>query len=876
MALTTGTRLGPYEIIAPVGAGGMGEVYRARDTRLDRTVAIKVLASHLIEKPDARQRFDREARAISSLQHPCICTLHDVGRQGGVDFLVMEYLEGETLAKRIAKGPLPPDQLLKCGIEICAGLDKAHRSGVVHRDLKPSNIILTKTGAKLLDFGLAKPLDVAPIVSLTALPTSSKPIEGSPAKPLTTEGSFVGTFQYMSPEQLEGREADERSDIFSLGAVLYEMATGKRAFDGKSQSSVIAAILERDPPPISQLQPMSPSSLDRVVKICLAKDPDDRWQSVHDVELQLRWIAEGGSQAGIAASARAQRTLAQFAGWAVGAICVLATIVLAAVIFLRAPQPAPAMRSSLLPPKSSAYEPYNFAVSPDGSRLAFVAMGPDGQDTLWVRSLSASGAQQVSGTEDTSFPFWSPDSRRIGFFAKGKLKEVDIASGTVEVLADALEGRGGTWNNQGTILFAPEISGPLLTISERGGVATRATKISRSGSGQAHRWPSFLPDDKHFLFTVDWSSPDDSLQNGMYLGSLDSTDTKLISSELSGNVYFVSGYLLYVQERSLMAQPFDTGKLQTTGPAVPVAAEELEKHTGFSESGFSVSRNGLLIFQSEADSASRLVWYDSAGKELGQIPESGYQDPNISPDGRFLAVSSDDDHNGKYFIRVYDLKRGLSTRLTNSGRDEDPTWSPDGRRIIFGATAGLNIPISQVPADGSGSPQVLLNGNRVMPCDWSADGHLVFMDFSTGVPSLKIYSAKDQKVTPFAARGAEAQFSPDGRWMVYTGISVQPFPGPGPRTQISNVTSSQPRWSHDGKQIFYVQPDRKLMAVSFDSRSGTAGVPRVLFQTRIVAPNYDWFQYSVAPDGRFLINSLPTDRPSPLTQVANWPALLKK
>jgi eukaryotic-like serine/threonine-protein kinase len=876
MALTNGTRLGPYEIIAPLGAGGMGEVYRARDTRLDRTVAIKVLASHLIERPDARQRFDREARAISSLQHPCICTLHDVGRQDGVDFLVMEYLEGETLAKRIAKGPLPLDQLLKCGIEICAGLDKAHRSGVVHRDLKPGNIILTRTGAKLLDFGLAKPLDVAPIVSMTTLPTSSKMIDASPARPLTAEGSFIGTFQYMAPEQLEGHEADERSDIFSLGAVLYEMATGKRAFDGKSTSSVVAAILERDPPPISQFQHMSPPSLDRVVKICLAKDPDDRWQSAHDVELQLKWMAEAGSQAGVAVSAGARRSRAQFAGWVVAAICLLAGITLAAVIFLRAPEPAPSMRSSLLPPQGSAYEPYNFAVSPDGSRLAFVALGPDGQDTLWLRSLAASGAQQVSGTEGASFPFWSPDSRRIGFFAKSKLKEVDIASGAVEILADALGGRGGTWNDQGTILFAPEIFGRLLTISERGGLPAPATKISRPGSAQAHRWPSFLPDGKHFLFTVDWSSPDDSLQNGMYVGSLDSPDTKLVSSELGGNVYFVSGYLLYVHERNLMAQPFNTGKLQTTGPAVPVVAEEIEKHMGFSESGFSVSRNGLLFFQSAADSASRLVWYDSAGKELGHIPESGYQDPNISPDGRFLAVSSDDDHNGKYSIRVYDLKRGLSTLVTHSGRDQVPVWSPDGKQIAFGANAGLNIPISEVPADGSASPHALLNGIRIIPCDWSADGHLVFMDFSTGLPSLKLYSVKDQKVTPFAPRGAEAQFSPDGKWIAYTGIAVQPFPGPGPRTQISNVTSSQPRWSHDGKQIFYIQPDRKLMAVSFDPRSGIAGVPHLLFQTRIVAPDYDWLQYAVAPDGRFLINSLPANLSSPLTQVTNWPARLKK
>jgi eukaryotic-like serine/threonine-protein kinase len=317
-------------------------------------------------------------------------------------------------------------------------------------------------------------------------------------------------------------------------------------------------------------------------------------------------------------------------------------------------------------------------------------------------------------------------------------------------------------------------------------------------------------------------------------------------------------------------------KLQTTGPAVPVAAEELEKNRGFSESGFSVSRNGVLIFQSAADSASRLIWYDSAGKELGQIPEAGYEDPDFSPDGHLLAVSSDDDHDGKYFIRIYDLKRGLSTRLTNGGKDEVPTWSPDGKQITFGAQGGLDIPISQVPADGSGSPQVLLKGDRLVPCDWSADGHLIFMDFANGLPTLKIYNHKDQKITTFALQGAEAQFSPDGRWIAYSGIFVQPFPGPGARIQISNTVSAQPRWSHDGREIFYLQPDRKLMAAKFDSRTGMAGPPHVLFQTRVVAPDYDMFQYDVAPDGRFLINSLPTDHSSPLTLVVDWPALLKK
>jgi eukaryotic-like serine/threonine-protein kinase len=463
MALTLGTKLGPYEIESPLGAGGMGEVYRAKDTRLDRTVAIKILPAHLSSDPVRKQRFEREAKAISSLNHPHICVLYDVGSQNGIDYLVMECVEGETLAKRLERGALPLEQVLKYGMQIAGALDKAHRSGIIHRDLKPGNIMLTPPGAKLLDFGLAKE---------TAALSTAATLTATRNSPVTEQGTIVGTFCYMSPEQVEGKELDGRSDIFSFGAVLYEMLTGQRAFEGKSQLSVASAILEKEPAPISSVKPMSPPSLDRVVKICLAKDPDDRWHSVHDVELQLRWIAEGGSQAGIAASARARWTLAQFAGWAVAAICFLASFALAAVIFLRAPQPAPAMRSSLLPPQGSAYEPYNFAISPDGTRLAFVALGADGQDTLWVRSLSSSRAQQISGTEQASFPFWSPDSRSIGFFTDSKLKTVDITSSTVKVLADAPGGRGGTWNSKGTILFAPEIFGQLLTVSERGGAAT--------------------------------------------------------------------------------------------------------------------------------------------------------------------------------------------------------------------------------------------------------------------------------------------------------------------------------------------------------------------------------------------------------------------
>jgi len=855
----------------------MGEVYRASDTRLDRSVAIKILPLHLREKSSAKQRFEREARAISALQHPNICTLYDIGHQGGIDFLVMECLEGETLSQRLAKGPLLPVQVLKCGIEICEGLEKAHRGGVVHRDLKPGNIMLTTTGAKLLDFGLAKPFDVAPAANLTSLPTSSKALDAERRHPLTAEGEIVGTFQYMSPEQLEGKEADERSDIFALGAVLYEMATGKRAFDGKSQASVIAAIVERDPPPISMLRPTSPAVLDHVVKTCLAKDPDERWQSVHDVKRQLQWIDAGGAQTGVAVPVAAPRKLSQSAAWGIAAICFLAAIVFASRSLLRTPQPM-MVRSSLLPPQNSSFLPYNFAISPDGSRLAFVALDADGKTALWMRALSAPSAQQLTGTEGAQFPFWSPDSRAIGFFAEARLKTVDLTGGVVQVLCGAPASFGATWSRDGTIVFAPSLYGPLNRVPASGGTPAATTKLPRPGSIQAHRWPFFLPDGRHFLYVAQWSSPADPGGDGIYVGSLDSGDAKLVSPELTGNVLFASGHLLYVRDRRLVAQPFDPGRLRTTGPSVPISEQELERHPTFFASGVSVSQEGVLVFQSAADSPSRLVWFDSSGKELGQLPEVGYKDPALSPDGHFLAVSSDDEHNGKHFIRVRDLQRGVSARLTDGGNEQMPMWSRDGKRIAYSAAA-FSSDAYEVPADGSGASQLLLNGHAMgIPNDWSPDGHIVLMNLSQEhpLPFLAIYSPGTHQVTPFVEQAVEAKFSPDGKWIAYSGagIFVQSFPGPGARIQISN-SGAQPRWARDGKQVFYIQRDRKLMAVSFDPQTGSASVPRVLFQTRIVAPNLAGWQYDVAPDGRFLINSLPSGNSSPLTLLTNWIALLQ-
>ena len=603
MALTSGTKLGPYEIQAPLGAGGMGEVYRARDTRLDRTVAVKVLPTHLSDNPEARQRFEREARAISSLNHPNICILHDVGYQDGVDYLVMEYLEGETLADRLMKGPLPLDQALKCGVGICEGLEKAHGSGVIHRDLKPGNIMLTKSGVKLMDFGLAK---LIPAVN----PHSPGLAETLPSlaggHPLTAKGFLVGTFQYISPEQVEGKEADARSDIFALGAVLYEMATGRRAFEGKTTASVIAAVLERDPAPISKGQPMSPPALDHLVGSCLAKNPENRWQTVHDIRLELQWIAQDGAKTG-AAAGRSASSSTHWLAW------LLAFVMALAVVFLVVwnmehigPRDGP-LRASLLPPAKSSFAPYNFTLSPDGRRLAFVAVADDGSTALWVRSLASGATQQFSNTADARFPFWSPDGRWVAFFAEGKLKKLEGDTGSVQTICDARSGWGGDWNRDDVLIFAGDVAGPLSRVPAAGGVPVPVTKLIHEASSEGHRWPSFLPDGKHFLYQVDWVGA-----AGTYIGSLDGGESKLLSHDLAGDVHFVAGYLVFVRNGSLMAQPFDPQLLQFKADPIPIVPQDVEAEKAFSHGNLALLQFGHVVGQTrDADNDS--------GGELEQI-----------------------------------------------------------------------------------------------------------------------------------------------------------------------------------------------------------------------------------------------------------------
>ncbi|HEV8609028.1 MAG TPA: protein kinase, partial [Thermoanaerobaculia bacterium] len=620
MTLPAGSRLGPYEILSAVGAGGMGEVYKARDTRLERTVAVKVLPARLSENAGFRQRFEREAKTISQLSHPHICTLHDVGNQDGVEYLVMEFLEGETLTERLARGPLPIEQVLRYGIEISDALEKAHRQGIVHRDLKPGNVMLTKSGLKLVDFGLAKLAGPAPgsvVSSLSVVPTQAE-------MGLTAQGTILGTFQYMAPEQLEGEEADGRTDIFALGLLLYEMATGQKAFSGKTQASLIGAIMHSEPPSISSAKPMTPPVLDRVVRTCLARDPDDRFQTAHDVRLQLQWIAEGGSAIGLPAPVAAKRKSREKLAWALVPVAAIAAV--AATVFvvrLRTQTPRTVV-SMLHPPEKSAFA-FDFgpmALSPDGRRMAFVATS-SGINMLWVRPLSGVSAQPLAGTEGASNPFWSPDSRFLGFFANRQLKKIEASGGPPQTLADASLGRGGSWNRDGVILFVPNSREVVHRVSASGGEASPVTKLDGGASELSHRWPVFLPDGRRFLYLAQ-SSVGAGEKNGIYAASLDGGERKFLFNANTNVAYTPPGHLLFYRERTLLARPFDTKSLRFTEEAFPVA-EDVQYFATFAQAVFAASDQGLLAYQTGVSGGqTQLTWLDRAGKPVGTVGAPGH------------------------------------------------------------------------------------------------------------------------------------------------------------------------------------------------------------------------------------------------------------
>ena len=883
MPLAPGTHLGPYEILAPLGAGGMGEVYRARDTRLDRTVAIKILPAHLSSDPVRKQRFEREAKTISSLNHPHICMLFDVGQQDGTDYLVMECVEGETLARRLEKGPLPLDQALQYGSQMAAALDKAHRSGVVHRDLKPGNIMLAKSGVKLLDFGLAKPVSeaFASAQTLSISPTRSRP--------LTAEGTIVGTMQYMSPEQLEGKETDARSDLFSFGAVLYEMLTGNHAFDGKSQASVIAAILEHEPKPLSLFQPMAPPALDRLIRTCLAKDPEERIQTAHDVKLQLQWIAEGGSQAGQAGHVSPARRSLERAGWLLAAMSILLLLAGGAAWWVHSRQTPPAMHFNSPVP----FAANDVALSPDGRTLAMVAyFDQTSKYVIWTYEVGGSRADTVPGTEDASHPFWSSDGRSIGFFSQEKLKKVDVFSGkSPQVLCDAPHGRGGTWNRDGVILFSPEVYGGLYRVSSAGGTPTEVTKPDASRSETSHRWPVFLPDGRHFLYlAANFAGRFD--KNAIFLGSLDSAAKQPIVSASSNVAYAHPGYLLYLRDNALVAHKFDSRSYALTGEARTIT-DEVQYFPQTDLALFGVASNGTLVVQTGKGAAkSQFTWFDRNGRPAGTVGTPGLlANPVLSADGRRVAFDQTDSDGRLINIWIHELANDAVTRLTfGRGLEQQPIWSPDGKRIAFSSNQKLYFGLYQKNADGSGDEQeiVELNVYNAGPWHWSRDGKFMLVQKNA---ELWYVSLPDRQAQPFLqAKGIvrNAQFSPDGRWVAYasneTGnweVYVSPFPSAISKWQVSRGGGKEPRWRGDGKELFYLSGEGKMMAVAVKKDSNfEVGPPLALFQTHPRQPfsAIDMVSYDVTRDGqKFLINTKVDEaNAAPLSIILHWASEMEK
>jgi serine/threonine protein kinase len=879
MTLSSSTRLGPYEILAPLGAGGMGEVYRARDTRLDRTVAIKVLPSHLSGNDEFRQRFEREARAVSSLNHPHICTLYDVGHQDGIDYLVMEFIEGESLADRLKKGALATEQTLRHAIEIADALDKAHRAGIVHRDLKPGNIMLTKTGAKLLDFGLAKLLgsDSAIASSLTSLPTERHAITG--------EGAILGTFQYMAPEQLEGKEADPRTDIFAFGAVVYEMATGKKAFTGKSQASLISSIMTSEPPAITSLQPMTPPALDRVVKKCLAKDPDDRWQSARDLMSELKWIAEGGSQGERTAPFVARRKSRERLAWIAAAVLLLgllASLPFTIAHLRHAPVETQTSRFFVSPPEKSTLG--TVTVSPDGRRLAFITRDAAGETQLWVRPLDSLAAQPLAGTDDASYPFWSPDSRFIGFFAGRKLKKVEVTGGPPSTLCNAPDGRGGAWNRDDIIIFAPHASSGLSRVSAAGGEPSPVTTFDSSRQEDSHRFPQFLPDDRHFLYFARSAQLENS---AIYVGSLDQPQAKRIIDANTNVAYASPGYLLFQRERTLMAQAFDAASLELTG--APFRVAEQVGRGRFNNAYFSVSDTGVLVYQSGGTAKTHLVWVDRSGTQLGSPgPPGEYSFPALSPDEKRVAIARSDAQAGNGDIWLLDLAQGIPSRFTFDPADEMcPIWSPDGSRIVFASDRDGSLNLYQKLSSGAGSEEAILkSGDDKVPLDWSLDGRFIlYTQFGPAQWDLWVLPLfGDRQPIPFLQTKLEwvfGVFSPDARWIAYQSdesgsyqVYVQSFPPSGGKWQISSEGGSWPRFRRDGKELFYLAASGKLMAVEVKANASgfEFSAPRPLFEAHTTD------RYAVTADGqRFLINT-PVEESSsaPITVVLNWTAEAKR
>ncbi len=877
--LSTGSRVGAYEVVASLGAGGMGEVYKARDTRLDRSVAIKVLPTYVAKDPQTRERFQREARAVAALNHPHICTLHDIGSHDGIDFLVMEYLDGQTLAERLRKGPLPLDQALQCAVQIASALDKAHRAGIVHRDLKPGNIFLVRGAgaapptAKLLDFGLAKAM--------------------TPASPgstdLTAPGLIVGTGPYMAPEQVEGKEADARTDLFAFGAVLFEMVSGRKAFQGDSQASVMAAVLEREPPPLSSLQPLSTPAFDRTVQACLAKNPDDRWQTARDLLRELQWLAEpaaGGDTRALArtsgASPRNRTTAA--------ALVSLIALSLAGVLwfgFTRADGPAGDRRVSRFTvdvPKGQVmiggFNP-NLALSSDGAQLAITPFpGP-----VSVRRLDQVDTHALEVSASPGFrgaPLFSPDGTFLSFIEGNAIfswtrpfYKAALSGGAATKLADYDAFHKGDWAADGWIYWTAHYPGGIVRIADTGGTIEPVTELDLQHGERSHRFASLLPGEQAVIYTVAFDGINNYDDARIDLWDVKSRKKKTLIVGGTSATYSPSGHIVYARAGKLFAVPFDANQQQVTGAPFEVLNGVLmDTNTGAAQ--YSLSRRGDLAYvPGPAEGGHRtLVWVDRSGKtERLPLPPASYLYPRLSPDGRYLAVEIEGPNHDVY---VYDFARSVLTKITTDGQSHDPVWTPDGKRLAFRSWLAGGMTMWMMPADRSaGAVRLDPTGTRQSPVSFSPDGRFLAFDQKdahTGDDAWVLTLEGGRQPQPVArTRFGEgsAKFSPDGRWIAYASdesgkaeVYVQPFPGPGPKIQISNAGGFDPVWGRSGGELYY-RNENKLMAVALTtSLEIRASSPRQLWEGNYSSgaasscgmPGVSSSNYDVTPDGqRFLM-----------------------
>lgn len=882
--LATGTRLGPYEILGLIGEGGMGQVYRAADTRLDRAVAIKVLPASLASDPVRRERFEREARSISKLEHPNICPLYDVGElppdpaagspRGGL-FLVMQYLEGESLAQRLEKGPLSISHTLEYAIQIADALSAAHRANIVHRDLKPANVMLTRTGARLLDFGLAR--------SVAVSSASGKTIANSAVDQtsLTTQGTVLGTLHYMAPEQLDGREVDTRADIFSFGAVLFEMITGMKAFDGESPARVLSSILRDEPTRVASLVPVTPAGLDELIHTCLAKDPNDRWQGLSDVARQLRWLqsslsagksGSGKLPSGLIASRPSSASRARWV--AIAATALLAAAAIGGVIGARwvgrfQTTTAPRLHAYLLPPEGN-FLTGGLALSPDGWHLAFVAADASGARQLWIRALDTSRAQPLQGTTGASDPFWSPASDEVAFFANNQLKRVSAAGGAPSVICDTGVGAGGTWSRTGVIVFQPYQQGQLMRVPATGGRPEPATTIDASRNETHHLYPTFLPDGRHFVFYVAGS------QRGLHAGSIDAGAREFLfdpdpslptGAAATPGVYSPSGHLLYVRDRVLMARPFDVDSRRVTGDAVKLV--DTVDYDPPGEAAFAVSGQ-LLVYRPRPHlPVATLSWVDRTGKTIAGIavPPGSFRQLSLDPSGRRLAVDRRD-AQGVSSVWLVDLDPAHTTRTRVPAAywSGAPVWSMDGKQLAYSIAADSPPNLVVRDQNGASSERRLTRASSIQYAgDWTHDGRtIIFRAFSndTGWDLFTVLVDADagppQRLLQTRANESDVRLSPDGRTIAYTSdesgraeIYLTRFPEAQGSRALSTGGGYRPMWRRDGGEVYYVGSDNRLMSVSVTSGSAlpSSGPPAVLFQMPLFSG-----LYAPSPDGqRFLV-----------------------